>query len=191
MHKATQWVIGFVRVTSRHKSRAEQERRLKEAGAVRIYDDVSKLLKAVRKGANDTVVVTYVYLFADPAHARKRGGLRASMRTVLDGLRKTGTTVFDLDSCTRATTAEDYIKLERHGTDALARSNASGEKPGRRRTPIPAEKMSAVEAMWRNVVKYRTNDAATLAINALDGVRISKQALERRFGNSGRKPKRK
>lgn len=158
---------------------------------MRVYDDAAKLLKAVRKGAGDTVVVTYVYLFADPTHARKRGGLRASMRVVLDGLRKNGATVYDLDTHTRATTADDYIRLERHGTDALARSNASGDKPGRRRTPIPAEKLAAVEAMWRNVVKFRTNDAATLAINALDGVRISKQALERRFGNSGRKPARK
>lgn len=187
MHSELSRIVGFVRHTTRLNGKV-QETAVRGAGASRVFYDVAKLIRACRATVSDTVLVTHVHLLAEPKHPRDKGGPRVSLRHTLDQLRKRNVTLHDLDTGIIAQSIEQYLVLERRGTDLLARGGPS-KKRGRRLTPIPADKLTVVEAMWRNVVKYRTNDAAALAINALDDVRISKQALLRRFGNSGRKPK--
>lgn len=187
MHKQTTWTIGFVRKTARHKSVAEQEKHLREAGAARIIDNLASLYRAVRKGAGDVVAVRAVYLFADPTLAKRKGGMRASLRLVLDELRKRGATVHDLETGTRAQTFDEYLELERIGTDTLSRSRAGAKKRGRPAVEIPDDKRAAVLAIWHNTVKYKTDHDAMLAIALQTGIVISVAGLIRRFQRSGRK----
>ncbi len=186
MHKDTTWTIGFARKTARHKSIAEQDRQLRGAGAIRIITSLPALYRAVRKGAGDVVVVQCAYLLADPDHGRSQGGARTSLRAVLDELRKRGAAVHDLETGVRASTADEYLRLERAGTDALSRTRAGARKIGRPAVEIPVDKQAAVRAIWHNTVAYRTDNDARLAIAQQHGIAISVSGLIRRFERSGR-----
>ena len=181
MHNSTTWAIGFTRRTARHKSLAEQERKLRDAGAVRIIDNLPSLYRAIRKGAGDAVIVQSAYLLAEPGR-----GARASLRDVLDALHKRGATVFDIEAKLRAVTSEEYLALERQGTDTLSRTRAGARKIGRPAVEIPPDKQAAVRAIWHNTVAHRTDNDARLAIAQQHGIAISVSGLIRRFERSGR-----
>lgn len=178
--------VGYV-CGNRRRSERAQRAMLKADGVERIYDDWSLLMRQRRKGRGDVIVVTDLWVIADPARRTVKGGMRQSMIERRAEARQRGASIFELSSGASTLHADEADDMLSRSLDALANTRAMSKTIGRPPKVYSDHEQTIMRLHWHALRKHPTNRDAIAAM-ASDGVRVSVQMVTRLLGPSGRKP---
>jgi hypothetical protein len=177
--------VAFVRNDPRSSERSQREA-AKNAGVTKIYTDFDLLIRQRRDGLDDIVAVKSLFVLANPADKRKRGGLRQSLWAAIDAIEAAGCSILELDTGLSSKRKADRDKMIRAAEDVLAHSRSHSERIGRPPRVRSESDLAIMRLHWNSNLHSRNSDA--IAAMKADGLRVSVSVVTKVLGPSGRVP---
>lgn len=177
--------VGYVRDDKRRRVRTQRDM-LADAGVTRVYEDWALLIRQRRPGTQDVVVVSDLWVIADPRARTVKGGMRQSLMARRAELRKAGASIVELSSGRSTTDAVEADAMLADALDVLANTRSRSARIGRPPKSYTPDQQTVMRLHWHS--RQHVTNRAALAAMAADGVRVSVQMATRLLGPSGRKP---
>lgn len=177
--------VAFVRDDSRRPIKA-QLAMLKAEGVTRIYTDWSLLTRQRRKGHRDVIVVTDLWVIADPTRRTVKGGMRKSIMERMREVSRVGASILELTSNRSTLIEDDKYAMLGDALDVLANTRARSSRIGRPPREWTEDQKTIMRLHWHS--RQHASNGAALAAMADDGLRVSVQQATKVLGPSGRKP---
>lgn len=171
-------VIGYIRVILPRYTDSGQRKAMDANSIHRCIIEGGKhekgklgdLLRMVRTGT--VVAVQHLHLLADPKAKRKRGGMRASLWSAIDGIERRGGSIWELYTGLRTDNREGRDAMTRAAVESLARGRHKthkGDKRGRPKKAFDAAALAKAKGLWESrrlktwaAVKAKLPDGVTL-----------------------------
>ncbi len=166
-------VRGYIRVILPRYPEAGQRKAMEAAGVSGIVvEDRRKelthtradLIKMVRK--RTVIAIQHLFLLADPAEKRKRGGTRADLWKAIDEIEAKGGYLWEISTNLNSGRPRERDEMTRAAVEALAlgRHKTGKDRRGRPLAEFDEKQMTAAKLVWVDVKRYPTWSAARKAL---------------------------
>lgn len=177
--------VAFVRDGDR-RSIKTQTAMVKADGIERVYRDWELLIRQRRKGVAEVIVVTDMWVIADPTQRTIKGGMFRSVIARRAEARRVGASIFELSTGRSTLHPDDADAMLLDARDALS-GVRSTNVIGRRPVVWTDAERQLIELHWLS--PQYSNDRAAIAVMRASGIKsVWLQRVRHEFGPSGRKP---